>query len=62
MRNIESAVTDRGMTQVTGLNPGDVVATSSFDKLQDKSQVSVSNNPTSAPKNTAANAAGSTSP
>ncbi|WP_433967566.1 hypothetical protein [Tunturiibacter gelidiferens] len=32
-------------TQVTGVNPGDVVANSSFDKLQDNAKVSVSNKP-----------------
>ena len=58
MRNIQTGVTDRGMTQVTGINPGDVVATSSFDKLQDNSKVIVSNNPAPA----AGNAAGSTAP
>jgi membrane fusion protein, multidrug efflux system len=62
MRNIQTGVTDRGMTQVTGINPGDVVATSSFDKLQDNSKVTVSNNPAPAAGNSAGNAAGSTAP
>jgi multidrug efflux system membrane fusion protein len=35
-------VTDNGITQVDGINPGDVVANSSFDKLQDNSKVVVS--------------------
>ncbi len=35
MRSIEPGVTDGGVTQVDGINPGDVVANSSFDKLQD---------------------------
>jgi hypothetical protein len=30
------------MTQVEGINPGDVVANSSFEKLQDKSPVTTS--------------------
>jgi multidrug efflux system membrane fusion protein len=30
------------MTSVTGINPGEVVATSSFDKLQAGSKVAVS--------------------
>jgi multidrug efflux system membrane fusion protein len=30
------------MTQVDGINPGDVVANSSFDKLQDNAAVVVS--------------------
>jgi multidrug efflux system membrane fusion protein len=42
VRNINPGTTDAGMTAVTGLNPGEVVATSSFDKLQDKSKVIVS--------------------
>lgn len=60
MRNIQTGVTDHGMTQVTGLNPGDAVATSSFDKLQDNSKVAVSNTP--APGTAAGNSAGSASP
>jgi membrane fusion protein, multidrug efflux system len=59
MKNIQTGVTDRGMTQVTGVNPGDVVSTSSFDKLQDNSKVSVANNPPLGPGNAAA---GSTAP
>jgi len=62
MRNIQTGVADRGMTQVTGIGPGDVVATSSFDKLQDKAKVSVFNNPPLAPGATAENSAGSSSP
>jgi multidrug efflux system membrane fusion protein len=42
IRNIQSGVTDGGMTSVTGLNPGEVVATSSFDKLQAGSKVVIS--------------------
>jgi multidrug efflux system membrane fusion protein len=30
---------------VDGINPGDVVANSSFDKLQDNATVVISNNP-----------------
>ena len=33
------------MTAVTGINPGDVVADSSFEKLQDKSKVVISKTP-----------------
>ena len=62
MKNIQTGVTDRGMTQVTGVNPGDVVSTSSFDKLQDNSKVSVANNPPPAPGNAAGNSSGSTAP
>jgi len=42
IRNIKPGVTDNGLTQVEGLNPGDVIASSSYDKLQDKSKVIVS--------------------
>jgi multidrug efflux system membrane fusion protein len=41
VRNIQPGVSDenRGITQVTGLNPGDVIANSSFDKLQEGTKV-----------------------
>jgi multidrug efflux system membrane fusion protein len=48
MRSIKRGVTDGGVTQVEGINPGDVVANSSFDKLQDNATVVVSNKPASA--------------
>ena len=47
MRTIKPGVTDNGVTQVEGINPGDVVANSSFDKLQDSAKVVVSNKPAS---------------
>jgi multidrug efflux system membrane fusion protein len=53
MRSIKPGVTDGGVTQVEGINPGDVVANSSFDKLQDNAAVVVS------PKPAPANATGS---
>ncbi len=43
MRSIKPGVTNGGITQVDGIDPGDVVANSSFDKLQDKTAVVVSN-------------------
>ena len=43
MRSIKPGVTNGGLTQVDGINPGAVVANSSFDKLQDKAAVVVSN-------------------
>jgi membrane fusion protein, multidrug efflux system len=43
MRSVKPGVTDGGLTQVDGINPDDVVANSSFDKLQDKIAVAVSN-------------------
>jgi membrane fusion protein, multidrug efflux system len=42
VRNIKSGVSDGGLTAVEGINPGEVVATSSFDKLQSGSKVVVS--------------------
>ncbi len=38
-RNITTGVADGGLTAVEGINPGDVVATSSFEKLQNGSKV-----------------------
>jgi multidrug efflux system membrane fusion protein len=48
MRSVTPGVTNGGVTQVDGLNPGDVVANSSFDKLQDKAAVVISNQPVTA--------------
>jgi membrane fusion protein, multidrug efflux system len=45
MRSVKPGVTDGGVTQVDGLNPGEVVANSSFDKLQDNAAVVVANPP-----------------
>jgi multidrug efflux system membrane fusion protein len=45
MRSIKPGVTDAGLTQVDGINPGEVVANSSFDKLQDNAAVVVANAP-----------------
>ena len=44
MRSVKPGVTDGGMTQVEGITPGDVVANSSFDKLQDNSKVIIASN------------------
>jgi multidrug efflux system membrane fusion protein len=41
-RNVKSGISDKGNTAVTGINPGDVVANSSFQKLIDGSPVSLS--------------------
>jgi multidrug efflux system membrane fusion protein len=45
LRNIKPGVTEGGVTEVNGINPGDVLADSSFDKLQDNIAVVVSNPP-----------------
>jgi multidrug efflux system membrane fusion protein len=48
VRNITTGVADGGRTAVQGINPGEVVATSSFDKLQAGSKVTVSKQATAA--------------
>jgi membrane fusion protein, multidrug efflux system len=45
LKDIKAGVTDGDTTQVTGIDPGDVLADSSFDKLQDGAKVSISNKP-----------------
>jgi len=60
IRSIKPGVTDGGMTQVDGVNPGDVVANSSFDKLQDNTAVAISNKAPSKPA--AASSNGSSAP
>ncbi|MGO8760103.1 MAG: efflux RND transporter periplasmic adaptor subunit [Terracidiphilus sp.] len=42
MKKVKSGISDQGNTAVTGLNPGDVVANSSFQKLIDGSDISIS--------------------
>jgi multidrug efflux system membrane fusion protein len=39
MRDVQTGVSDDNQTQVTGINPGDVVANSSFEKLQPGAKV-----------------------
>ena len=45
MRPVKPGVTSAGITQVDGINPGDVVANSSFDKLQDNVPIVVASTP-----------------
>jgi membrane fusion protein, multidrug efflux system len=45
MQSIKPGVTDGDTTQVEGINQGDVIANSSFDKLQNNSKVVLSNKP-----------------
>jgi multidrug efflux system membrane fusion protein len=42
MRVVKPGVAEGDVTQVEGVNPGDVVANSSFEKLQDKSPITTS--------------------
>jgi multidrug efflux system membrane fusion protein len=51
IRNIKTGVTDGGNTAVQGINPGDVVANSSFEKLQNNSKIVVSKTPIPASSN-----------
>jgi membrane fusion protein, multidrug efflux system len=55
MRSVKPGVTEGNTTELTGINPGDVVADSSFDKLQDNSKVVVSSKPI--PANTSGSSA-----
>ncbi len=45
IHNVKPGVSDNGMTAVEGINPGDVVANSSFEKLQENSKIVVSKQP-----------------
>jgi multidrug efflux system membrane fusion protein len=45
IRQVKPGVTDGGTTEVQGIEPGDMLANSSFDKLQDNARVTVSNKP-----------------
>jgi multidrug efflux system membrane fusion protein len=58
VRNVKPGVSDGGLTAVQGINPGDVVATSSFEKLQAGSKVIASKqaNTTNATNTTEGNA------
>jgi multidrug efflux system membrane fusion protein len=42
MKTVKSGKSDRGETAVEGINPGDVVANSTFEKLQNGSPITVS--------------------
>jgi multidrug efflux system membrane fusion protein len=64
MRSIKPGATDAGMTEVTGVSPGDVLANSSFEKLQDNVKVVISGSgkPGSAPGPASGNVPGSNPP
>jgi membrane fusion protein, multidrug efflux system len=44
-RSVKTGVSDAGKTAVQGVNPGEVVANSSFEKLQNGSKVTISQTP-----------------
>jgi multidrug efflux system membrane fusion protein len=48
VQNVKAGVTDAGVVAVQGINPGTIVATSSFDKLQAGSKIIVSKVPIAA--------------
>jgi multidrug efflux system membrane fusion protein len=56
MRAVKPGVTEGETAQVTGINPGDVVANSSFDKLQNNTKVTVSKKPIPATATAGSNA------
>jgi multidrug efflux system membrane fusion protein len=56
VRSVKPGVTDENTTQVDGINPGDVVADSSFEKLQENSKVTISHNPALAASTTGSEA------
>ena len=45
MTNVKTGVADGLTTSVTGINPGEVLANSSFEKIQDGSQINISKKP-----------------
>jgi multidrug efflux system membrane fusion protein len=45
LQDVKPGISDSGMTAVEGVNPGDVIADSSFQKLQDNSKVVLSKTP-----------------
>jgi len=45
LRGIKAGVANGGVTQVEGINAGEVLANSSFDKLQDKSAILITKTP-----------------
>jgi multidrug efflux system membrane fusion protein len=55
-RTVKVGVTEGNNAEVTGINPGDVVADSSFDKLQDKAKIVVSKQPVPTRNNLGSNA------
>jgi multidrug efflux system membrane fusion protein len=48
MQNVKPGTANEGLTAVTGINPGDMVATSSFEKLLNGSKVNIAKTPPAA--------------
>jgi multidrug efflux system membrane fusion protein len=47
VHNVKPGTTDGGITAVEGVNPGDVIATSSFERLQDGAKTIIAKKPAS---------------
>jgi multidrug efflux system membrane fusion protein len=62
IRNIKTGVTNAGMTSVEGINPGDMVANSSFEKLQNNAKVSEAKQTTGQSPNAAPGTTPATAP
>jgi multidrug efflux system membrane fusion protein len=62
LRTVKPGVTDGGMTQVDGVNPGEAVADSSFDKLQDNARIIIASRPAANASATRAPAGATTTP
>jgi multidrug efflux system membrane fusion protein len=56
MRPVTVGVSEGQTAQVQGINPGDVLATSSFDKLQENTPIVISNKPVPASSTSGSNA------
>jgi membrane fusion protein, multidrug efflux system len=56
LQNIKPGVEDNGQTAVQGISPNDVIANSSFERLQDKVPVKISSTPVPASNNSENNA------
>jgi multidrug efflux system membrane fusion protein len=57
LRRVGPRVTDRGLTEVEGVDPGDLLADSSFDRLHDGAAITVRTGPPPAPSGPARDAA-----
>jgi multidrug efflux system membrane fusion protein len=57
LRRIRPRVTDRGLTEVEGVDPGDLLADSSFDRLHDGAAITVRTAPPPAPSGSSRDAA-----
>jgi multidrug efflux system membrane fusion protein len=56
VRSVKPGVSDESTTQVEGINPGDVIADSSFEKLQDNAPITISHRPVPATSTTGSEA------